>query len=190
MKRENKTQYALLGILTQYECSGYDIKKFIETSLGFFWSESFGQIYPNLKKLQSEGSIRQSRLVDAKGAPSIIYSITDAGRRKLRQWLAQDAEPLAHRNELLLKLFFGSELDNEQVKEHLARSTAANQKLLTTYNGIEKQIAQYEGKSADWPFWQMTLDYGILHARMELEWAKRALALLNKTSKSKKGKSK
>ena len=36
MKRENKTQYALLGILTQCECTGYDIKKFIETSIGFF----------------------------------------------------------------------------------------------------------------------------------------------------------
>lgn len=59
MKRESKTQYALLGILSQCEMNGYEIRKYIESTISFFWSESFGQIYPTLTKLEEEGLIRE-----------------------------------------------------------------------------------------------------------------------------------
>ncbi len=59
MKRESKTQYALLGILSQCEMNGYEIRKYIETTISFFWNESFGQIYPTLKRLEEEGLIRE-----------------------------------------------------------------------------------------------------------------------------------
>lgn len=178
MKRENKTQFALLGILTQYECSGYDMKKFIETSIGFFWSESFGQIYPNLKQLQKQGLIRKARTAEAKGPSRIIYAITAAGRKKLATWLAQPAEPLAERNELLLKLFFGSQVSREGVAKHLDRSREHNTALLKIYAGIERDIAAYRDKSPDWPFWRMTLDYGMMRSRMELKWIESAEAHL------------
>jgi PadR family transcriptional regulator AphA len=31
--------------------SGYDIRKTVQESIRFFWSESYGQIYPALKRL-------------------------------------------------------------------------------------------------------------------------------------------
>ena len=31
--------------------SGYDLGQSIRASIGFFWNESYGQIYPNLKNL-------------------------------------------------------------------------------------------------------------------------------------------
>ena len=185
MKRENKTQFALLGILTQYECTGYDIKKFIETSIGFFWNESFGQIYPNLKRLEKEGSIKSLRKKDSKGSVKIVYSITEPGRKKLRGWLAQKAEPVAYRHELLLKLFFGSQMQSPKVKEHLSRCNEHNRALLKTYTQIEKDIAQYKSTSPDWLYWRMTLQYGILSARMELEWADYSAKLMQ-SSKNKK----
>lgn len=55
MARQNKSQYALLGMLTLGEMSGYDIKKLFDTSLRNFWGESFGQIYPILRRLVREG---------------------------------------------------------------------------------------------------------------------------------------
>ncbi|MFO1471709.1 MAG: PadR family transcriptional regulator [Turneriella sp.] len=185
MKRENKTQYALLGILTQYECTGYDIKKFIETSIGFFWSESFGQIYPNLKRLEKEGSISSQRRQDTKGSVKIIYAITEHGRKKLKAWLVRSAEPLAYRHEMLLKLFFGSQMQPREIKDHLARCGESNLALLKTYTQIEKDIAQYKSTSPDWLYWRMTLQYGILSAKMELEWAAYAAKLLQ-SSKNKK----
>jgi DNA-binding PadR family transcriptional regulator len=186
MKRENKTQYALLGILTQYECTGYDMKKFIETSIGYFWSESFGQIYPNLKKLEQQGLIRKARTADAKGPDRIIYAITPAGRKKLQQWLAKPAEPFAERNELLLKLFFGSQLDHDSIRSHLKRLQQTGEETLKIYAGVEKDIAAYKDKSPDYPFWRITLDYGIERTKMELKWAKSANEMLDSIARDKK----
>lgn len=186
MKRENKTQYALLGILTQYECTGYDMKKFIETSIGYFWSESFGQIYPNLKKLEQQRLIRKARTADAKGPDRIVYAITPAGRQKLRQWLAKPVEVHVERNELLLKLFFGSQLDQESVRQHLRRQRQSAEERHKAYAGVQKTIAAYKNKSPDYPFWRMTLDYGIERTKMELKWIKAATALLDAIDKTKK----
>ena len=186
MKRENKTQYALLGILTQYECTGYDMKKFIETSIGYFWSESFGQIYPNLKKLEQQGLIRKARTADAKGSDRIIYAITPAGPKKLQQWLAKPAEPLSERNELLLKLFFGSQLDHDGIRQHLRRHQQTGEETLKVYAGVEKDIAVYKDKSPDYPFWRMTLDYGVERTKMELKWVKSANEILDSIAKTKK----
>jgi len=186
VKRENKTQYALLGILTQYECSGYDMKKFIETSIGFFWNESFGQIYPNLKKLEQQGLIRKTKTADAKGTDRIIYAITANGRKKLQQWLAKPAEPLAERNELLLKLFFGSQLDHDGIRAHLKRHQQMGEETLKVYAGVEQDIASYKDKSPDFPFWRMTLDYGIERTKMELKWVKSANEILDSIARTKK----
>ena len=55
MPRENKTKYAVLGLLAYAPLSGYDIRRIYAQSLGNFWSESYGHIYPILKRLKAEG---------------------------------------------------------------------------------------------------------------------------------------
>ena len=45
------TAEALLGMLSLGPMSGYEIRQPIEESIGNFWRESFGQIYPTLKRL-------------------------------------------------------------------------------------------------------------------------------------------
>ena len=52
---QSQTSYVILGILAIHpHQSGYEIRKTIQQSVGFFWSESFGQIYPTLKRLNAE----------------------------------------------------------------------------------------------------------------------------------------
>ena len=55
MARESRTKYAVLGMLNQGPKCGYEIKKELEKSSMFFWNESYGQIYPMLKKLVANG---------------------------------------------------------------------------------------------------------------------------------------
>ena len=43
---KRKTRYVILGLLLEGSLSGYDIKKIIDTRFSFFWSESYGQLYP------------------------------------------------------------------------------------------------------------------------------------------------
>jgi len=59
-----------LGMLTEGEASGYDLKKHFERSVGHFWSESYGRIYPMLAQLVSSYDIKQDwQLLAALGIP-------------------------------------------------------------------------------------------------------------------------
>ena len=56
------------------------------TSTRFFWAASYGQIYPELKRLEQAGLIRGER--DATdGRRRKAYELTDAGREALHEWL-------------------------------------------------------------------------------------------------------
>src|ERR1700722_14027305 len=99
---------ALLGLLTMKPMSGYDIKALIPQSIGNFWSESYGQIYPSLKRLAETGLV-EKKTQRQKGKPDRhVYSLTEDGRARLRDWLKLPVVAEVPRHELLLKLFFGA----------------------------------------------------------------------------------
>jgi PadR family transcriptional regulator AphA len=97
--KENKSKYALLGILSMCPGSGYDIKKFMEQSTSNFWSESYGQIYPILKQLVEAG-LATSHTEKQEGRPErYVYTLTDKGHEELRRWLTEPIEHTVERNE-------------------------------------------------------------------------------------------
>ena len=110
MSSRSTTPFALLGMLSIRPMSGYDIKKLIENSISYFWTESYGQIYPILKKLVTEKLVTRTTKKQSGKPDRHVYALTSAGRRVLRDWLARSPAPKVDRNELLLKLFFGEEV--------------------------------------------------------------------------------
>ena len=84
----NQTRYLILGILSiESNKSGYDIRKAVESSVSYFWRESYGQIYPTLKRLAAEGLI-VPRKSGARGRPERQeYSLTAKGHACLEEWL-------------------------------------------------------------------------------------------------------
>src|SRR5208282_3609382 len=108
-RRSSSSMEVLLGLLTIEPMSGYDLGLTIRASVGHFWNESYGQIYPNLRKLATNGFV-SCKTERQKGKPDRrIYSITKKGRKRLTEWLAVPPQPEIPRNELLLKLFFGEQ---------------------------------------------------------------------------------
>ena len=69
--------YAILGFLAQRPMSGYDIKRSVEESVDNFWSESFGQIYPILRRLAEQGMVEKATPESA--AADIVAGIETAG---------------------------------------------------------------------------------------------------------------
>jgi DNA-binding PadR family transcriptional regulator len=65
----------LLGLLTIEPMSGYDLGQNIRTSVGYMWNESYGQIYPNLKKLAVEGLVTAKRLLDHPTRPRSLGGV-------------------------------------------------------------------------------------------------------------------
>src|SRR5580700_9952877 len=81
------TPSALLGLLSLGPMSGYDIRQLIQQSIGHFWSESYGQIYPGLKRLEAVGLVAK-KTERKHGSPDrYVYSLTADGRDRLREWL-------------------------------------------------------------------------------------------------------
>src|SRR2546427_3467603 len=109
----SNTSYVILGLLFQKPGSGYDVKQIADHSTRHFWAISFGQIYPELKRLTEAG------LVEVEESPTgsrqrNLYRITDAGREALAFWVADATRsPREGRDEMLLKLFFSDAVGRE-----------------------------------------------------------------------------
>ncbi len=134
-----RTAYVVLGILAiESGQSGYEIRKTIEGTVGFFWGESYGQLYPTLKKLTADVLITARK---PKSGTRQEYSITPAGRAALAKWLALPYRDDPPRDEFLLKLFFGHEAapsialahlrDFQQKHRHRSGHTPCRSKLIS-----------------------------------------------------------
>ncbi len=185
MYRENKTRYALLGLISKRDLSGYDIKQIINKISSFYWSESNSQIYPILKKLETEGLV-VSKLDKKSGARNRrIYSITAKGLTVLKKWLTQSVEPPQYREELLLKLNLGQHLPIDtcikHIKEYREQLLTQQKKLVE----VEEHVDSAHKKQADYHFLLMSNNYSKLTIESKLMWCEQTLQQLSKLSRGK-----
>jgi PadR family transcriptional regulator, regulatory protein AphA len=179
MAKENKSKYALLGILSMCPGSGYDIKKFMEQSTSNFWNESYGQIYPILKQLVEEG-LATSHTEKQEGKPErYIYTLTERGLEVLRHWLTEPIEHMVERNELLLKLFFGRQNTIADNIEHVKKFQLLQEQLLHKYRGIEAFLEANCTDNADLCYSLITVRYGILRCQALLTWCEETIDSLS-----------
>jgi DNA-binding PadR family transcriptional regulator len=175
----NRTAYVLLGGLSiQSNLSGYELHQAIKENFGSFWGESYGQIYPTLKRLVAEGLIEASGSATAGKKRRQTYALTDAGRVCLREWLAQPFQNDPPRNEFMLKLFFGHEAAPGVALVHVRELNERNRRMLATMEGIEKMANAYQSKDPNLPYWMLTLGLGLAMTRAALDWGESALAEL------------
>jgi len=107
MPKANVTRYAVLGLLTMQPRSGYDIKRFVESTISHFWHESYRWIYTTLDQLEADGLVT-GRSEDRGERERVVYRIASKGRKALQNWLSEPPPQLRVRDELLLKILLGS----------------------------------------------------------------------------------
>ncbi|HEY5465624.1 MAG TPA: PadR family transcriptional regulator, partial [Clostridia bacterium] len=105
MAVQNKTRFAILGILALQPSSGYSIKQVCDAGISHFWNENYGHLYPMLRQMTLSGDIKIIESTDA-GRRKYIYQITGQGMSALQEWLSQPVDAPPARLELLLKLSF------------------------------------------------------------------------------------
>ena len=176
--RESKSRYAVLGALSLEPMSGYQIKEVLGHSIGHFWNEGYGQIYPTLKQLAAVGLVT-GRVEPGAGRPDRhVYTLTDAGWSELRAWLARPVE--SHqpgRSELLLKLFFGRHAPATTNINHLQRYRAQLAGVIAQYEAIEVELAA-QADDPDQPYWLTTLRHGQHVSRASLAWCDESITRL------------
>ena len=74
------TAYVILGMVSREARSGYEIKALVDGTTRFFWAASYGQIYPELKRLAAAG------LIEGVDAPRgerkrTVYAITPRAKQ-------------------------------------------------------------------------------------------------------------
>ena len=186
MAKENKSKYAVMGVLSICPGSGYDIKKFMECSTSNFWSESYGQIYPILKQLEQEGSATHHAEKQEGKPEKYIYTLTKQGKEGLRDWLSESVDSAVERNELLLKLFFGGHIPIEKNEEHVRAFQEIQVQLLEKYEGIERELLAEAQDNADRSYPLMTVRYGIHRCRAFLTWCDETLETLHSLAQREK----
>ena len=181
--REATTRFVILGLLSRAgPLTGYGIRQWIRQTIGFFWAESFGQLYPTLDHLARGRYVAVTRQTAASSRRQRLYRITPSGRRQLTRWLEKPSRPERPRVEHLLKLFFGREVSVETNRQHVQRVAeryASAKESFTQAEHLLLRTARESGNDTeDLVYWLITLRSGLLLSAARERWAADSLMLL------------
>lgn len=191
MRRVNMSlKHGLLGLLNYGDMTGYKLDKMFKESLHHFWQAQTSQIYKELNTMQEKGWLTSKLVYQSDKPNKKIYSLTEAGKTELFDWLKKDAikEAMIVKEPFLMRLFFASEIDSkvnlemlqlfqDACKEQLDLMEKANQ-IIDSHKGMP----DFEERSM---YWQMTASYGTDYYRMCFEWSQKMIDMIKKADKIK-----
>lgn len=170
-----QTDYVILGLLSESPLSGYQIKKLVDVRFKFFWSESFGQIFPALKSLRENGLIEEIESVGVLRRSRKTYRISNDGLNALRQWLERPVERESLRLELLLKVYFSNLVDEDVMAAHLLRFQRSHEQVLETLKLFDAELKGLINTHDNQPNVLRVIDFGIKVNEAYLDWSRETL---------------
>lgn len=170
------TAWAVLGLLSfPGERTGYELKKWADSSLRFFyWSPAISQIYAELRRLEELGYAASARSGPEEARAKRRYAITDAGREALAGWAADTAEagPPVLKHGLLLRVWLGHLAEPERLRamvgEHMERT---REELAAVREAVE-----HAADVPEWAFPALALRWSERQHLAELDLAQALLA--------------
>ncbi|HEY3645343.1 MAG TPA: helix-turn-helix transcriptional regulator [Gammaproteobacteria bacterium] len=95
-----------LGALTHGDATGYDLKKFFESTFSHCFLAGYGSIYPALAELTEEKLV-SAKTVPGQGGPSRkLYHLTEAGRKAFLERLESTEPQHKVKSEFLVIMHF------------------------------------------------------------------------------------
>jgi DNA-binding PadR family transcriptional regulator len=159
------TAYVILGMLGWRPMTGYEIKSIVDKSTRFFWAVSYGQLYPELRRLSAAGLIEGEPSPQG-GRKRNVYRLTAAGRKELRAWLRAEPRVYELRDEGLLKLFFASSADGKSAPGTLAAMAGDHRRIVE-----QLKLVEAEGPPEGFP--RLILTHGIEFHEWVADWCER-----------------
>jgi PadR family transcriptional regulator, regulatory protein AphA len=171
------TAKVILGMLAARPRSGYEIKQLVDHSARFFWAASYGQIYPELKRLEGANLIAGADA--SQGARQrTVYKLTAKGKRAAREWINSAPEVFELRDEGLLELFFAGSIDPARTAEIARERAIRATETASVLRGIEEMVKAEERDGGPEyrpdPGSLTVLRYGIEMNEWAAEWFERA----------------
>ena len=166
------TTSVILGMLSFGPKTGYEIKAFVDRSTRFFWAASYGQIYPELRRLTEVGLITGTDAPQG-GRRRTVYELTESGRAALLAWLETPPVTYEMRHEGMLKLFFADSLPPRERVERLRDLGRVHAEKAATLRVIEEAASTAPDSS---PY--LVLRFGIAFNDWAADWCERESAAL------------
>jgi DNA-binding PadR family transcriptional regulator len=161
--------YALLGLLARQPRTGYELTQLLQAPIGYFWTASHSQVYPELAQLEAEKLISH-RVIDGPGPRDTKrYRITAAGRRALAEWTASPPDSALNRDELMLKVYSLWTADPIRAREMVVAQREADAATLLHYEQMEHSMRRDHGRSLADPTTPEFSSYATLRRGLSFE---------------------
>jgi PadR family transcriptional regulator AphA len=186
IKRVMSLEHAILGFLSEAPGTGYELKKRFDASVRHFWPADRTHIYRALNALAERG-LAQVDVLEQDGKPNQKrYTITEAGKRALLDWLERSLPAPEVREATLIQVFFGHLLPDAGAARMLAQQARALQELLSALESIQPDALAVSGRrSARQRFFaRLTLEHGIAMVNAELAFLAGAVKRLSQRRKA------
>ena len=188
-----QTDYVRLGLLEEGPLSGYEIKKLVDIRFGFFWSKSFGQIFPALRDLAGRGLIEEitggeasveaaggpaEGTAEAKGRARKRYRLLPKGETSLRDWLASPVATESYRLELLLRMYFGHLAEGQTLEAQVEAFRQKHEGEALLLDRFRRELESLRDKDENHPHILQVIDLGLKVNRAYLDWCRETLEFL------------
>ncbi|HEV7183310.1 MAG TPA: PadR family transcriptional regulator [Leifsonia sp.] len=189
-------RYALLALLTAQPMTGYDLARAFHSSVGHVWHAPDSQIYPELRRMESEGMLRGEEVAWGQRGIKTRYSITDSGVAALREWMTEPLTYTPERDPAHLRAAYLEWTDPAAARAQLERHAAHYRDLRAQRIGQLESIRDRSHPivarrleavpEREWrritAFKEFTYEGLVGQAEREIEWAERGLHLIDELS--------
>ena len=189
-------RYALLAILRVGPQSGYELQKQFSLSVGHVWHAPDSQIYPELRKMASEGLIEAEDQARGERGMRRLYHVTPAGDQAFLAWMNSPLDYQRFRDPAHLRAAYLESAEPEAARAFLRGHIAHWESELAQFQGQLDDIdagtspmlnrrlevipeSEHERTIA---YKRFTYEGLVERARGEIAWAKRGLALVDRLS--------
>ena len=173
------TSWAVLGMLAfDEELSGYELKKWADWSIKFFyWSPSFSQVYTELKKLEKHGFVTSRVQHDNGVRGRRLYKITETGTAAVGRWSNEaPIDPPILKHGVMLRIWLGHlnkpERLKEILREHIEYVSKMERRAAADASGADKEPA--------WAYSQIVLRWAERYYAAERDLAEQLIADIDK----------
>lgn len=186
-------RFALLASLSARPRTGYDLLQIFDSSVGNVWHAAHTQIYPELRRMEDEGLLEGAEVPRGPRAHKREYRMTERGYEALRELASATVEPLPEKDPYRLKSAYMEWAAPGTARRQLELHLAHYEHWLGEWEAQERQIAggtdpvvNERLAARPEPEHRMIVAAKVFayqgmaaRARMEIEWARSGLALLD-----------
>jgi DNA-binding PadR family transcriptional regulator len=170
--------HALLTALLEHPCSGLELARRFDRSIGYFWHATHQQIYRELGRLEQAGWVESLPPESGRGRKK-VYRVLPAGRKELKRWTTESQDPKPLRDELMLRLRAEALIGPTAVMQDIERRLDMHRQKLVFYRELEAHDFPAEDISREKRLQHLVLTAGIMLEMLWVEWSEKALEVLS-----------